>query len=172
MRPEDCPRFDSCSAPICPLAGDGDIWYADEPICSLQEFCHSDWIKNQHKIAKITRDLDTYYTLRMLQRNCIIGKGISGLDPDETDIDDERAVTNWLKKHPEKKEISAERKEIIRNLGESYRQGSTSFEKDQSAKEINGKESSLSSNLSETIPNHTKVPIDPMRVDIYDKNPL
>ena len=96
----DCKRFESCSAQICPLDGADGIWYADEEICLSREFSNEYWIRNQRKIAKKTRDLDSFYTLRMLQQNCIIGKGISGIDPEHDLTEMEKVVNRWLKEHP------------------------------------------------------------------------
>ncbi len=33
---EDCPKFEKCSAPLCPLAKEteGMLWFADEEICT------------------------------------------------------------------------------------------------------------------------------------------
>jgi len=44
----------------------------------------------------------------MFQQNCIIAKGIVGLDPDIVDYNDKKVVANWLKKHPAMKQLSEE----------------------------------------------------------------
>ena len=113
MEAKECKRFDSCSAPICPLYG-GDIWYPDEEICKLQAYCHEPWIHNQKKIARKVRNKDFYFTLEMLCCNCIITTSTEGLDPDKTDYQDERAVKNWLRIHPEKRKLSEAKKLEIR----------------------------------------------------------
>ena len=144
MNPTDCHRFDSCSAPICPLLGCSGIWYPDEEICQAREYNHEPWIRNQKKIARKVRNKDFYFTKEMLERNCIITTATEGLDPDKSDLDDERALTDWLRKHPEKRKLSdAERAEIGLRLKRgldlieneaNYRQNSSSS--GQSAKEF------------------------------------
>jgi len=108
LKSDQCRHFDSCSAPLCPLdekhlkAG---IWYPDEEICRLKKI--TDWIKRQKKIAKKTKDKDTYYSYEMLNRNCKVGTGMTGLNPD---IAEEPQLIVWLKKHPLKKALSEKQK--------------------------------------------------------------
>lgn len=127
-----CKRLESCSAPLCPMdegsLGSG-IWYPDEEICKLQAFCKLNWVQNQKKIAKKARIIDLYFTHRMLQQNCIIGKGISGLDPDHDIKDMEKDEAKWLKEHPEKRKLSEEEKEKLRNRMDEVRQGVNPLEK-------------------------------------------
>ena len=54
MTPEDCNRFDFCSAPLCPLdPGLSDvIWYADEAICKSRTHGKHRWIKKQRSIQR------------------------------------------------------------------------------------------------------------------------
>jgi len=121
MKAEGCKSFDSCSVPFCPLDyGNMDcaIWYPDEPICMLQAFCHETWIRNQKKIAKKSRNVDFYFTRRMLEQNCVIGKEITGLDPDH-DKDEVR----WLKEHPKKRVISEAEREKLKNRMLELRKG-------------------------------------------------
>jgi hypothetical protein len=105
------------------IALGNDIWYADEEICQSHEYSRLDWIRNQRKIAKKTRDLDTFYTYHMLQQNCVIGKGIDGLDPDKDISEKERDETKWLKQHPEKRILSDEEREELKNRMEEVRRG-------------------------------------------------
>ncbi len=111
MRPQVCNRFDSCSAPICPLdksSLENSVWYPDEEVCLLKDFSKLNWIRNQRKIARKVRNKDFYFTLEMLSRNCVITVATEGIDPDSNDFDDSRTVLHWLAMHPEKKEISKE----------------------------------------------------------------
>jgi len=112
IKPEDCKNFEKCSAPICPLEDKiknlNYIWYPNEEICSKHR---NQFIKTQKKIKKKARDVDKYFTLKMLDRNFIVGAGIVGLDPDK---DEESQLKIWLKKHPLKRQISDEEKKIIR----------------------------------------------------------
>jgi hypothetical protein len=119
MEAKDCKRFDRCNANLCPMDSkslEEGTWMPDEEICTLREYCQTDWIRNQKKIARKTRDFDSYYTVRMLEQNCIVGKGISGVDPDHDYADREKDVVKWLKAHPEKPKMSKEKKERLRNL--------------------------------------------------------
>ena len=93
------------------------IWYPDEQICVNKAFSGLLWIKNQRKIAKKDRDGDTYYTLKMLQQNCVIKTGITGLDADLTLIAVEGEESKWLKNHPAKKEISPEKRAELAERG-------------------------------------------------------
>jgi hypothetical protein len=101
---DDCPKFEHCSVPLCPWDQDSleyGLAYPDEPICSLQKANQVDWVRRQRKVARKVKDRERYFTHRMLCRNCRIGVGTKGLDPNR-DYDkrakDEEA---WLKEHPE-----------------------------------------------------------------------
>jgi hypothetical protein len=114
--PKDCKKFDSCSAPICPLALGSYIWYPDEEICKYLMFAKLVWIRNQKKIAKRAKDNDTYYTLGMLKQKCVIRKGITGLDPDKDISKQKKDVLNWLQDHPEIKD--ERRVQLSKNMKE------------------------------------------------------
>ena len=49
----------------------------------------------------------------MLERRCVIGKKISGIDPDGTETEREDAEKNWLEKHPLVKPKSDEEREKL-----------------------------------------------------------
>lgn len=111
LKSDQCRHFDCCSAPLCLLDEKhlkADIWYPDEEICRLKKI--PDWIKRQKKIAKKTKEKDTYYTYEMLNRNCKVGNGMTGLNPD---IAEEPQLIAWLKKHPQKKALSEKQKKIL-----------------------------------------------------------
>ena len=108
LKSDQCRHFDSCSAPLCPLDEKhlkGDIWYPEEEICRLKKI--PDWIKQQKKIAKKTKEKDTYYNYEMLNRNCRVGNGMTGLNPDKSE---EPQLEDWHKKHPLKKALSEKQK--------------------------------------------------------------
>ena len=47
-----CPRFDECSAPLCPFDEDSlinGVWYPGEMICKLDAFKNLAWIIKQRK---------------------------------------------------------------------------------------------------------------------------
>ena len=125
MRPEDCKRYKDCSAQLCPMGTCSGSWYPEEDICESREFSYESWIRNQRKIARKTRDLDTYYTYKMLQQNCIIGKGISGLNPDNDYCEMKNDGDRWLKAHPEKQKLSETEIEIRKKrLSDYFQEGS------------------------------------------------
>lgn len=133
MKPNECKRFGSCSAPLCPTDENSlacSIWYPDEEICQAQEYCHELWIRNQRKIAKKAHNKYFYFNYQMLSHNCIISKGIEGLDPDRTDITEEQQLKRWLKQHPEKRIKSDEEREKLKNRMVEVRQGLILTKKD------------------------------------------
>jgi hypothetical protein len=97
----NCKYFEGCSAPMCPRdAGAAQaVWFADEQVCRLQDV--PEWVKRQRKIAKIgVPAVAGCFTLPMLERRCIIGKKMAGIDPDATEIDRKIAEESWLCRHP------------------------------------------------------------------------
>jgi hypothetical protein len=98
---KNCKHFENCSAPMCPCDTGvvNKAWFADEPVCPRYEV--PDWVKRQRKIVKTGgKETAGFFTLAMLERNCVIGKKISGIDPDGTDAERENAEKDWLDKHP------------------------------------------------------------------------
>ncbi len=109
-----CPKYEGCSAPLCPLdvnSLQNIIWYPDEEICKFKPFGGLLFIRNQRKIANKTGDVTKYFTYDMLNRKFIIKKGITGLDPDK---EERLQLKKWFKSHPEQKEISSKEKEELR----------------------------------------------------------
>ena len=105
----NCKYFGDCSVPMCPKDAGAvkTAWFADEPVCRLHEV--PEWVKRQRKITKTGIDESAgCFTLPMLERDCMIKKGITGIDPDGTDSEREAAEKAWLEKHPVKKPISEE----------------------------------------------------------------
>jgi len=111
MKVEDCPKYDTCSAPMCPLSNpEKVIWYADEEICKNREFFDLIWIKNQKKYSKKVKDYSKYFNFKMLKQNCKVTKGIIGLDPNKEEYSQ---LKKWLAQHPVKKELSKIEKEKV-----------------------------------------------------------
>ncbi len=111
IRSDQCRHFESCSASICLLYPERlkvEIWYPDEEICRLKSV--PNWVKIQKKIVKKTKDKNTYYTYEMLNRNCKVGTGMTGLNPDKPE---ELQLIAWLEKHPQKKAISEKQKKLL-----------------------------------------------------------
>lgn len=117
MNPKDCPLFENCECPLCPLEADSDrVWYSEDEICKNPDFhIISDTMKKLKK-----KGAPGYFTLQMLNRDFIVRKGTEGADPDLPDsvkdpvTEYQKKEKSWLKKHLE---ISKERKEKMRALG-------------------------------------------------------
>ena len=121
MTQDDCRLYETCSAPLCPLDRASllnGIWYPDEEICRSRTVGNLPWIRQQGKIAKSASPTDRYFHPEMLQRNCIVKKGIAGLDPDEIE---KSQLQKWLDDHPERKELSEEKKTILRQRAKEGR---------------------------------------------------
>jgi hypothetical protein len=55
MIPTDCPSFEGCGAPLCPIDPDLKVrvWYIDEPICNANaQGGKRRWIRKQRLIAR------------------------------------------------------------------------------------------------------------------------
>ncbi len=86
MKPEDCKSFEKCSAPICPLMEhiEKAIFYPHEEICSNRLHNKIKWIKNQRKVSRKNKSLDTgYFTLQTLTKLKATRKQLKGIDPDK-----------------------------------------------------------------------------------------
>ena len=119
---DNCKYFDSCSAPMCPRdAGAAKkTWFPGEPVCRLHDV--PEWVKRQRKIAGTGADETAgCFTLPMLERRCMIKKGIIGIDPDGTDSELKEAEKAWLEKHPEKKPIPEETRAKYKTQAERAR---------------------------------------------------
>jgi len=106
-----CRHFEFCSASLCPLDPEHSkvgTWYPDEEICRLKTV--PNWVKIQKKIAKKTKDKNTYYTYEMLNRSCKVGTGMTGLNPEKPE---EPQLEVWFKKHPQKKAFSEKQKKML-----------------------------------------------------------
>jgi hypothetical protein len=104
-----CKYFDDCSAPMCPqdLRAAKTAWFANEPVCRLHDV--PECVKRQRKIAKTgVTETAGCFTLPMLERDCMIKKGITGIDPDSTDLERKATEKVWLEKHPRKKPVPKE----------------------------------------------------------------
>jgi len=121
MLKEDCPKYEACSATICPLdnPGEGSIWYPDDEICKNKDYFDLDWIKNQKKIAKKAKDDSKYFNFQMLNRNCRITKGIVGLEPEK---DEGPQLKKWLGLHPAQKKMSLAQRKAVAERFRKYRQ--------------------------------------------------
>ena len=117
---DQCKRFDSCGAPLCPLDEDSlqnGLWYPDEESCESVEFRMMPWIKRERKISKRARESDHYFLFKMLQRDIIIKKGIAGIDPDR---DEPGQLISWFGAHPEKKPLTDLQKQNLEKLTKHF----------------------------------------------------
>ena len=99
MNKIDCPNFDDCSAPLCPLQQntvDGGIWYPDEEICKRRNFQNLDWIRKQKAIIKAKAPCDKYFTVAMLRAIRQVRRGIEGINPDQPLKQAEEAEEKWI----------------------------------------------------------------------------
>jgi len=103
MTIEQCPFFDSCNAPICPLDENKGkvIWFSDEAICKNTEYSGLEFIITQKKISKLNKKHSVYgfFTFKMLNRSLIVKKGLEGLN-EESDFNKLRKYElNWILRH-------------------------------------------------------------------------
>lgn len=99
----ECPYFEGCSAPLCPL--DGQLaqrpWFPDEPICVFRKRAPEPaWMYTQRKIALAAAGSDTYFVMAILSRAQSVRHGIAGLNPDRVSRRDQ--IRRWLKNHPQR----------------------------------------------------------------------
>jgi hypothetical protein len=113
-----CLLFESCHAPLCPLdpISLNGVWYADEEVCRSRSYTALPWIRSQRKIGRVMAR--GYFTLEMLRRNCIVKKGIAGLD---ADAEEEPQLRRWLADHTERRGMSEEKKAALRQRAQSGR---------------------------------------------------
>ena len=98
MNKIDCPKFEDCSATLCPLANNLRhlIWYADEAICKRRDFQTLDWIKKQKAIVKTHAPNDRYFTVEMLEAIGQVRKGIESISPDQPLEQAKKAERKWI----------------------------------------------------------------------------
>jgi hypothetical protein len=59
------------------------VWFKDEEICGSLQFRKETWRIAQRKIAKKATNVDTYFTMAMLNAVGMVCKGIRGINPDK-----------------------------------------------------------------------------------------
>lgn len=103
-RSNQCPNSERCGAPICPMEPQDHphmVWYPDEEICRLQKFGRLTYVRNMRLIKKKAKNIDLYFSFKMLNYRYRIRQGIEGVDPDHPIEEAERREVEWIKKHPE-----------------------------------------------------------------------
>jgi len=106
-----CKFYTLCEAPFCPLATSSfkGIWYPGEDICRSRMYGNLSWIQAQRKLVKAAAD--GYFTMEMLNRDCILKTGIRGLDPDR---EEKPQLQEWMRKHPRKRQVTNEERAEIK----------------------------------------------------------
>ena len=120
-----CPYYDRCENQICPMdpLRHRRIWYADESQCLNPEYKNDRAVMAQKKLAK--KKPPGYFTYGMLNRDIVIRKGITGIEPDipeSVDRKGQNAIDSlyaereraWIATHPE---ITPEQREKMRIHG-------------------------------------------------------
>lgn len=95
MSEAQCPKYEGCDAPLCPLAPDlcNHVWYPGEAICPLRKYGSLSWIRRQRRIQALSdADAEGFFTVAMLETISIVRKGLVGADPDNGP----RAESRWL----------------------------------------------------------------------------
>lgn len=95
MSEAQCPRYEGCDAPLCPLqAGLGNhVWYPGEAICPLRKYTSLSWVRKQRRIQALPEaDADGFFTVAMLETISKVRKGLMGASPDDGHFADKR----WL----------------------------------------------------------------------------
>ena len=115
-----CALYETCLAPLCPLdrSSLNGIWYPGEETCRSRTQGNVAWLKMQKKIAGCGAGAGRYFTLAMLNRDCIIRRGITGLDPNE---EEEPQLRVWMKDHPERRALSDREKAELEKRMEKCR---------------------------------------------------
>jgi len=87
MHPSECPSYDQCKSPLCPLdPNPGHIWYPDEEVCHMRN--PPGWVRKQRKIARLPQiDPDRYFTIPMLQAIRRVGRGLRGANAEVLSTD-------------------------------------------------------------------------------------
>ncbi len=102
VKPGQCPGFEGCKAPICPLDASflKATWFPNEPICQGRAYRRERWRKVQVRISRTAKDHETCYTAAMLSAVRQVRGGIMGLNPEDV-VNPER-LNAWVKQRSER----------------------------------------------------------------------
>jgi hypothetical protein len=95
----NCPKFEDCSAPLCPLDESSlknGVWYPGEEICKARRLQNPDWIRRQKAIVKARAASDKYFTVAMLQAIKQVRRGVEGINPDQPLEKAKEAERKWI----------------------------------------------------------------------------
>ena len=119
MNKIDCPNFDDCSAPLCPV-DDGSIrngiWYPDEEICRKRSVIG--WVRKQKAIVKKKPPLDRFFTVAMVEALRQVRKGIEGLNPDQHLEQAKETERKWVEEKKGGRVIANENHKLGRVIAE------------------------------------------------------
>lgn len=73
------------------------IFYPDDEVCKFGSMNRGLLYRQQRKIQKRAKERNTCYNRQMLERDCIVGRGMTGLDPDKPEAPQ---YAQWKRKHP------------------------------------------------------------------------
>ena len=100
MEASDCPHFDECDAPLCPLDVNllSHIWFPRDPICRRRAV--PQWVAKQKRIRRLKKvDPERYFTVRMLNAMPeVVPRDVEGIS-----TDDPVAESTWLRHQKTKK---------------------------------------------------------------------
>ncbi len=98
MPSSKCPKYESCSAPLCPLENNdvSSTWFNDEDICKAKKFQTLGWVKKQRAIAKLKASPDKYFTIEMLKAIRRVSKFIEGIELNTPFDKAEVAEKRWI----------------------------------------------------------------------------
>lgn len=95
MPETQCPRYEGCDAPLCPLADDlrSLTWFPGEPVCPMRKYARLPWLRKQRRIQALRRvNADGYFTVAMLETISKVRNGLAGADPNDGPL----AEARWL----------------------------------------------------------------------------
>ncbi len=97
IKPEQCPGYEGCKAPICPLSNTFQkaTWFNGESICQARAYRRERWRISQRRIERNAKDRETCFTVAMLSAVRQVRGGMVGLPPEDV-IDTER-VKAWIR---------------------------------------------------------------------------
>ena len=112
----DCPKFEDCSATLCPLADSLRklIWYPDEDICKRRGFQTLDWIRKQKAIVKVKAPEDRYFTVEILEAIRQVRKGIEGISPDQPLEQAKKTERKWIMEKGDGRVLANQNSELCR----------------------------------------------------------
>jgi hypothetical protein len=62
MIPSDCPYWNRCSAPFCPIENNNCVWFSDEEVCHRKDIPNK-IVKKQTEIKRKSRGKDNLYEI-------------------------------------------------------------------------------------------------------------